>query len=452
MQMNVEVWNVAVVSVVMMLLYATCSAGMDMLNASLADSSSGLDTKIGYESSSIYCFVSLAGSFIAPFLHCIGSRFVIFGSSLMYVPLYIGVIFLNKIGIFTGAAIIGIGDGIVWVVVYDYVVSISQRQNLERNMSYFIFTYSFAALCGNLINYFNMEDATKVTDSTRIHIYTILSALAIIAGFLALFGLRKMPITHTDDDSSIHSDRSRLLDSNSDIEGDEDHQINNNDRSENIVNQNGIFKRLFKFFLVPATMAQIMTSIVSSICDCWVVIICTCIRNTYSNRHLIPIFGIIFGCCKIIFSGMWNKMTNILGYKLMIYIISVISLLWLVIIFIIFPPVSIHSQSVHSDALIPLGPWVVILLGLFTGVSRTWMDMIKQISCGACSKSEDIMQGFNPSLMFSVKTIFWSSTSAIVYATVSYMNIYVIVSVTFFGLIVNHFIFMHILLKFFHTT
>lgn len=456
MTISKEVWNVGIISVVMMLLYATCSAGFDMLNASLADSSTtSLDAKVGYLCSSIYCFLSIGGSFIAPFLFFINSRFVIFCSSMLYVPFYIGVIFLNKIAILCGSAITGIGDGVVWVAVYGYVVRISRRQNLERNMSYFIFIYSFAALIGNLINYFNMEDATKISDSTRIHIFSIFSILAIFAGLLALFGLKKMPPSDIVNNASLSSDSASrgLLDNGSDVEeGLFDEQEQSTESTDaNILQHQEHFKRLRKFISAPATIAQIATSLVSSICDCWVVIICTCIRNTYSNRHLIPIFGIIFGCCKVILGGTWNKMSKVLGYKLMICITSTISLLWLTLIFIMFPSESLHSQSSQFDALVPLGSWAVFLLGLLTGVSRTWMDLLKQISCGTCSKSDEVMQGFQPSLLFSVKTIFWSSTSAIIYALVPYISLYVMVTLTFIGLAANHFVFIHIILRFFLT-
>ena len=136
----------------------------------------------------------------------------------------------------------------------------------------------------------------------------------------------------------------------------------------------------------------------------------------------------------------------------MIYLITVITFFWLLIIMMIFPPISLHAQGNASDALLPQGPWVVYVLGCFTGISRTWMDLLKQISCGTCSRADDVMENFKPSVMFTFKSVFWSITSAATYAVVPYVNFYAFVSVSIFGLFVNHLMFVHILLNYFGAT
>ena len=360
-------------------------------------------------------------------------------------------IFLDEYAIITGAAINGIADGIVWVVVFDYVVSVSQKQNIERNMSYFIFTYSFAALLGNLINYFNLDSPKKITDSARIHIYSACTAITIFAALLAAFGLRKMPNTPQNSIQSSTDNRS-LIESVAG-ECDSHDPLLASAAEDNLNAENrSVMKRLLSFFVKPATVAQGVTSIVSGMFDAWVVIIFTCIRNTYSDRHLLPICGLIYGGFKISLSGFWNHLTRFVGYKFMIYLVTVITFFWLLIILLIFPPISLHSQGNASDALLPLGPWVVYVLGCFTGISRTWMDLLKQISCGTCSRADDVMENFQPSVMFTFKSVFWSITSATTYAVVPYVNFYVFVSLSIFGLFVNHLMFVHILLKYFGAT
>ena len=443
--MNLEVWNIAIASVLLMLVYASVTSAFDMLNASLDDSNTNLTSKLGYECSSINSFISIGGSFIVPFLQCLGYRILIAGSALFHVPLFLAMIFLEEYAIIAGAAIHGIADGVVWVVVFDYVVSVSQKKNIERNMSYFIFTYSFAALLGNLINYFNLDSPKKITDSSRIHIYSFCIVVTVIAALLGAFGLRKMPNTS----SLQNSIQDRLaVDSDAEDYSDHDQLLSSNTSSLDNVNAS-VMKRLFHFIVKPATLAQGVTSVVSGMYDAWIVIIFTCIRNTYSDRHLLPICGLIFGCCKIIFSGIWNKLTVYCGYKAMINLITIITLFWLLIIMAIFPPISLHDEGNSSDALLPQGPWAVYLLGLVTGISRTWMDVLKQISCGTCSRADDVMEGFKPSVMFTVKTIIWSSASAITYAVVPFVNFYALIATSLFGLIVNHIMFLKILLGYF---
>ena len=450
--MNLEVWNIAIASVLLMLVYASVTSAFDMLNASLDDSANtNLTSKLGYECSSINSFISIGGSFIVPFLQCLGYRILISGSALFHVPLFLGMIFLNEYAIIAGAAIHGIADGVVWVVVFDYVVSVSQKKNIERNMSYFIFTYSFAALLGNLINYFNLDSPKKITDSARIHIYSFCTVVTVIAAFLGAFGLRKMPSTPSLQNSIQDHVDHHAVDSDAEDYNDHD-QLISSSTSYLRRDSDSVLKRLLRFLLKPATLAQGVTSIVSGMYDAWIVITFTCIRNTYSDRHLLPICGLIFGCCKILFSGIWNKLTIHFGYKFMIILITLITLFWLLIIMAIFPPISLHDKGHPSDALLPQGPWAVYLLGLVTGISRTWMDVLKQISCGTCSRADDVMEGFKPSVMFTVKTIVWSSASAITYAVVPFINFYVLVGMSLFGLIVNHIMFLKILLGYFGAT
>ena len=446
--MNLEVWNIAIASVLLMLVYASVTSAFDMLNASLDDSNTNLTSKLGYECSSINSFISIGGSFIVPFLQCLGYRILIAGSALFHVPLFLAMIFLNEYAIIAGAAIHGIADGVVWVVVFDYVVSVSQKKNIERNMSYFIFTYSFAALLGNLINYFNLDSPKKITDSSRIHIYSFCTVVTVIAALLGAFGLRKMPNTSSLQNSIQDSVDRLAVDSDAEDYRDHDQLLSSNTSSMDRVNAS-VMKRLFNFIVKPATLAQGVTSVVSGMYDAWVVIIFTCIRNTYSDRHLLPICGLIFGCCKIIFSGVWNKLTVHFGYKVMVNLITIITLFWLLIIMAIFPPISLHDKGDSSDALLPQGAWAVYLLGLVTGISRTWMDVLKQISCGTCSRADDVMEGFKPSVMFTVKTIIWSSASAITYAVVPFVNFYALIATSLFGLIVNHIMFLQILLGYF---
>ena len=452
MVVNLEIWNIAIASVLLMLVYAANISAFDMLNASLDDSNTTLTSKLGYECSSINSFISIAGSFVVPFLQCLGYRILISGSALFHVPLYLAMIFLDKYVLVTGATINGIADGIVWVVVFDYVVSVSQKKNIERNMSYFILTYSFAALIGNLINYFNLDSPKKITDTARIHIYSLCTAITIFAALLAAFGLRKMPNTPQNSREQSIVESEILSDSDAENYNDHDPLVTSDNVEGAFRGEISIPRRLLKFLVKPATLAQGVTSIVSGMFDAWLVVIFTCIRNTYSDRHLLPVCGLIYGCCKIVFSAIWNKLTTFVGYRFMIYLITVVTLFWLLIIMSIFPPISIHAQGNASDALLPLGSWVVYLLGMFTGISRTWMDLLKQISCGTCSRADDVMEDFKPSVMFTVKTIVWSSASAATYAVVPYVNFYAFVGFSIFGLLVNHVLFEKILLRYFGAT
>ena len=145
-------------------------------------------------------------------------------------------------------------------------------------------------------------------------------------------------------------------------------------------------------------------------------------------------------------------MTKTFGYRAIIYVITYVTGLWLAVILVIFPPVSVHDSSTPGpSALFPQGPWVIYLLGLLTGVSRTCMDLLKQISAGTCSRADDVMEGFKPSVMFTLKTIIWSGASAVTYAAVPYVDLYVLVAVSGGGLVVNHFLFVGVLLNYFQN-
>lgn len=444
---SLEVWNIGIASVILLFIYGTTQSAFDMLNASLDDSNTTLSSKVGYEATSLYGFISIGGSFIVPWIQCLGYRILISGSALFHVPLYLAMIlYLNEYAIYCGAAITGIAGGIIWVVLFDYVVSISQKKNIERNMSYFIFTYSFAALLGNLISYFNLDSPKKITSLSRIHIYSSCTAVTVIAALLGAFGLKKMP-SLSPEASLSRDDREALLASDA-----EDYNSQEREPYSVTTSSSGtLLHRFSRFIVKPATMAQIVTSVVSGMYDAWVVIIFTCIRNTYTSRKLLPICGLIFGCCKVIFGGLWNKTTKTFGYRCITIVVTTVTLIWLFIILVMFPPLSIHELSDPSAALIPLGPGAVYLLGLFTGTSRTTMDLLKQISCGTCAVAEDVMEGFKPSVMFTVKSIIWSGSTAATLACAPFASFYILVGFSLAGLLFNHMLFEFILLKYFNA-
>jgi hypothetical protein len=77
MAVNLEVWSIAVASLILMFVYGTFKSAFELLNVSLDDSNTSLTSKLGFERTSINSLIQIGGSFIVPFLQFLGYRMLI---------------------------------------------------------------------------------------------------------------------------------------------------------------------------------------------------------------------------------------------------------------------------------------------------------------------------------------------------------------------------------------
>ncbi|XP_063682390.1 uncharacterized protein LOC134817182 [Bolinopsis microptera] len=217
MRINVEIWNIFVVSMLLMLLYAALNPACSVINTALQDSDTQLTSKLGYISMSLMSLVSIVGGIIAPPLRTVmGYRSIMVFSALLHMAVYIGMIILTEWAVLIGSIVTGLGEGIIWVVIPNFVTITSEHRNIERNLSYHMFIYNFNGIAGNILNYLCLDESTAITDSSRIRYFTVCTVFTLLASLLG--GVAVCSPSSSDQFSSLNEDSDlRLI---SDIEPD----------------------------------------------------------------------------------------------------------------------------------------------------------------------------------------------------------------------------------------
>jgi hypothetical protein len=116
--------------------------------------------------------------------------------------------------------------------------------------------------------------------------------------------------------------------------------------------------------------------------------------------------------------------------------------------FLVFPNNSLHQLTPGDLPLLKMGDWVVYLLGILIGSVFTWVGVLITVATGKVSTDVDIMQGFQPDVLFAYCMIVWSLSSSVTLAVTPYVSLYMFTCLTFVGIAVNHFCFCYDLLPF----
>ena len=225
------------------------------------------------------------------------------------------------------------------------------------------------------------------------------------------------------------------------------------DKPENIhPKENSIPKtfqrRCFDFMTEPSIRALTISNAYFGAMTTLVVIVPMCISNTFENRHLIPILGVAMGISRLVTTGLFDWMARMTSYTTLQYLQTITSITWVILIFLAFPNNSLHHLTPGEKPLIPMGEWVVYVLGILNGCIATWLGVLVTVATGKVSRDTITLNGFEPDVVFAYTMIVWSLGSSISLAITPYVSLYLYCCVTIVGILANHFCFCYDLLPF----
>ena len=205
-------------------------------------------------------------------------------------------------------------------------------------------------------------------------------------------------------------------------------------------------ERCMDFFSEPSVRALTVTNLYFGAITTLMVIVPMCISNTYENRHLIPILGGAVGISRLVTTGLFDWMARMTSYATMQYLCTIASLSWVILVILVFPDNSLHHLTPGDTPLVPMGDWVVYVLGILTGCAVTWLGVLVTVATGRVCTNVKLMKGFQPDVLFAYTMIVWSIGSSMTLAVTPYISLYWFCGLTLVGLIANHFYFCYDLL------
>ena len=78
----------------------------------------------------------------------LGYRLTIITSGVLHAAFYVGALLLDTTTLLAGSVISGLGIGVIWVVIPNYVTVISPHKDIERNLSCHMFLYNLNGIVG----------------------------------------------------------------------------------------------------------------------------------------------------------------------------------------------------------------------------------------------------------------------------------------------------------------
>lgn len=234
-----------------------------------------------------------------------------------------------------------------------------------------------------------------------------------------------------------------------DVVADSTKLLSDSDKDETTGYQTESFKqRCLSFLSEPSIRAlTICNGYFGGVCTLFI-IVPMCISNTYENRHLIPILGGTVGVSRLITTGLFDWMAKMTSYMTLQYLQTLATVSWVGLMFLVFPNNSLHQLTPGDMPIFSMGDWVVYLLGLLIGCALTWLGVLVTVATGKVSTDTQVMQGFQPDVLFAYCMIVWSIGSSVTLAITPYVTLYMFACLTFIGVFVNHFCFCYDLLPF----
>ena len=209
-----------------------------------------------------------------------------------------------------------------------------------------------------------------------------------------------------------------------------------------------LYQRSLAYISEPSIRALTISSLHLGAVSTLMVIVPMCISNTYDDRHLIPILGGAIGISRMVTTGLFDWMARMTSYTMLQYLQTIVSLTWVMLVFLVFPDNSLHELTPGQMPLLPVGDWVVYVLGTLTGCCLTWLGVLVTVATGKVSTDNDAMKGFQPDILFAYTMIVWSIGSTVTLAITPYVSLYFFCCLSFVGITVNHFCFCSDLLPY----
>ena len=248
-------------------------------------------------------------------------------------------------------------------------------------------------------------------------------------------------VTPTPKLSNKSSDSDELLASNDDAFVD-----SQTDSAEHVsgldidVQESTSLKKWRDFITQPVIAAATITNIYYGFIITLVVVIPTCLGNTYEDRYLIPLMGMTVGIVRILISGIWDNLAKITGYRPLNYLFTAANMAWITLTFVAFTDESSHEPAYKQLPLIALpGQYLTYIQGILTGFVLTAMNILCQVTVGKISTERKCMNGFDSNVLFSYTMVVYSVSAAVTIAMVPIVGLYGYLFLMLIFLVLNHF-------------
>ena len=426
---RVEIWNISVVSIISLLILSALNPALNVLNSALEDS--GISAKLGYLISSLFFLTTIPASLSVPLLRrYLGYKSLIVATTFLHSGLYVGMIVLKEYAVMVGVVITGLADGVVQVVCQDYVTSISRIENIERNLSYFLLVTNLSGVVGSVINIACLDDSGSLDTTTRIRIYGTCVGVTVLASLLGLFLLRRIIAQPVTEEYSVSS---RLVDSFRSIE---------------MTDRRSFRVRLACLCREPAALDLLLTNAVVGLLFSYTISFVTAVNNTYHDVSLIPKVGLISGVFTVVASASFYKMVQVFSYRTMVHLFTWLNYVWLFLLLAVFPGDSFQSEFISQAPIVPAGNWVVYVIALLSGLSITYTLVLSIVTVGRIAGCNQVMHGMKPDVAFALQNVVFSCSFAVFNAITPYVSLYVLVLITFGGLLVQYYCYLNNLLHY----
>ena len=426
--MSVEIRNIGVVSVIFLLVWVALSPARSELNTSLADSGSHIPANLGDMAVAVFSIASIPATLTVPLLRrYLSYKVLILGTALFHIGLYVGMIFVNEVVILVGAAITGAANGMISALVPEYVTVISQFEMIERNLSYSNLVINVSGIVGNLMNYLCLGGVDTITSNIRIKVYSVCIAVTVFSVVLGLFGMRPIRAQPTNE-LSANPGSNRLIDSF-------------------IPDSRPTFARFISFTMEQTIIDVTVCRAVVGVMAGYQIGILSCISSTYSEV-VIPAYCLVYGATRTLSNASFYRFTRTFGFSTLLHWMAAINFVWLLVMLSVFPADSLYSSKSRGQALLPAGPWVIYPIAVLTGIVTSINAVLVTVASGKIAASSSVMHGFEPSAIFAWGFTVYNASQAATLALLPYMNLYLLLFISFVGVLAQYYVFLNNILSY----
>ena len=413
-----------------LLVLTALNPALSVLNSTLEDS--GISAKVGYLTSSLFIIVSIPAGLCVPVLrqYC-GYKTVIVCSTLLHVGMYVGMILLKEYAVITGVIVTGLADGVLQVVNQDYVTSISRRENIERNLSYFLLASNLSGIIGSVINFVFLHDTATLDDSARVRIYGTCVGVTVLAGVVGILFIRRITVQPVSVDSI--SNNSRLVDSFASIE---------------LTDRRSFRVRFISFMKEPVVQDLLITQAVTGIVFSYTLNLVTASSNTYNDVSVIPVIGFLSGIFNIVANASFYGLTQKFGYQMILHLITWLHFVWIFILLAVFPGDSFQTQNTTQTPILVAGEWVLYVVAVVSGLAISYNTVLAIVAAGKIAGYTQLMHGMKPDVVFALQNVAFSACFAGFNAITPYVTMYVLVLVTFGAFLVQYYCYFNRILRY----
>ena len=362
-------------------------------NIALAESTD-IDLMAGYYSEVARLSMSIiAAVLFHPVYQVIGIKFTALISTFLVTGSYWPMIWIvNKYVVYLGAAISGVGTGIMWVLWPKVVIDNSDEGKAQKNMTYWWVALSMGYMIGGLCNYFYFHGVTKISAANRVMVYAICVGITTLASLIAAFG-----VTDIKEDQTRHRPLKEkdTLTYTTVCQGEDTTKVEEVDvkvlmatKAEEDTNTKG-FREALEWFNVMKRRPEFWLLFVplvywGFIWGYFIKIVPTAVASISDKRNLIPLMAVINGASFLVGSSTWTFITKMTNNTFCILLASTMHLGALTLSILTFPKGAaseIMELGLTETYIKPDSIYIVVIAGLI-GLADSGISIIFYTAAG----------------------------------------------------------------------